>query len=474
VDSWDPAGARRRPPRGRRRRGRLEARYRRRRLVALLIAVITVAWFFTVIHTGAAPRPPAGSGPGAATVTKPPPPAPRTPVRPGTRGAAVSGLQTALAALGLSSRRPDGDYGAATRRAVARFQSSHGLAADGSAATSTVVAMAHALGAEAASAGSDLRVQVAAARGHGRISLAQARAASAALAAAVHLASRAALGPAAAVTEALTGAARERVPLDAPRTVALTGTLRVNTAWFRRAGLPRPMATVQGRDGAVYRYVPGSGYQFHPLATSAALAAAVAGGRTGDVRRIAAAMEARAIPAGAARVWEYDFPFGGPDRWTSGFAQAAAADALERAGLLLHDTGLERTAAAAFAAIPARYVRTIAGGRWILEYSWSPMLILNAQLQTYLLVSDYARRSGSAPARTLAGQLETAAHRLLPQFDMGCWSRYSLGGAPASPHYMAYHVQLLRQVARATGRSSWAAMADRWRRDERSGGCPTG
>ena len=102
------------------------------------------------------------------------------------------------------------------------------------------------------------------------------------------------------------------------------------------------------------------------------------------------------------------------------------------------------------------------------------MLILNAQLQSYLLVSDYARRSGSSAAAALAGKLETAARRLLPRFDMGCWSRYSLGGRPASAHYMAYHVQLLRQMARATGERSWAAMAERWRRDERSGGCPSG
>jgi hypothetical protein len=210
------------------------------------------------------------------------------------------------------------------------------------------------------------------------------------------------------------------------------------------------------------------------LATFGALDAALAAGRSADARRIARAMVVRAVPAGRARVWEYGFPFGGPDTWTSGFAQAAGADALERAAQLLHDPALGRTAAAAFAAIPARYLHPIAGGEWILEYSWSPMLILNAQLQTYLLVSDYAHRSRNRAAAALASRLETAARRLLPKFDTGCWSRYSLGGAPASAHYMAYHVQLLRQVARATGERSWATVANRWRGYERSGGCPTG
>jgi peptidoglycan hydrolase-like protein with peptidoglycan-binding domain len=474
VDSWDEPGARPSPARDRRRRRKLAARYRRRRLVALTIAAVTIAWFFTVIHTGARPQPARVESAAAGHALRALPPAPRTPVRPGTHGTAVTGLQTALAALGVYPGRPDGAYGATTRSAVARFQRSHGLAADGAAKSPTVAALARALASAAASSASWIRAGVAAARAHGRIPAAQARAADAASAAAVQVAGKAALGPAAAVTAVLAAAARQAPPLDAPRTAALVGTLQVNAAWFRRAGLPQPMATIHGRDGAVYRYFPGSGYQFHPLATFGALDAAAAAGRTADVRRIAAALAARAIPAGKTRVWEYDFPFGGPDRWTSGFAQAAGADSLERAGQLLHDSALERIAAAAFAAIPARYVHPIAGGDWILEYSWSPMLILNAQLQTYLLVSDYARRSASPAATALATRLETAARRLLPRFDMGCWSRYSLGGNPASAHYMAYHVALLRQVARATGERSWARTADRWRRDERSGGCPNG
>jgi len=92
--------------------------------------------------------------------------------------------------------------------------------------------------------------------------------------------------------------------------------------------------------------------------------------------------------------WEYDFPFGGPDRWTSGFAQAAGADSLARAGKMLRDTRIENAARAAFASIPAAYLHPIAGGSWIREYSFSTLLILNAQLQAFLLLSDYARVSG--------------------------------------------------------------------------------
>jgi peptidoglycan hydrolase-like protein with peptidoglycan-binding domain len=472
VESWETPGRGRSPAQARRRRRKLEARYRRRRLVAALIAVVTVVWFVTVIHTGARPqaaRPPAG------TTTLPPLRVSRTPVAPGAHGADVAGLQTALAALGLSTTAPDGVYGAATRRAVARFQGSHGLAADGSAGRETVAALARALGARAASAGSGVRAGVAAARAHGRISLAESRAADAAVAAAVRVAARPALGPAAAMTSVLAAAAREAASLDGPRTAALTGTLRVNTAWFQRAGLPRPMSAIRGRDGAVYRAIPGSGWQFHPQATFAALDAAVAAGQTADVRRIAAAAVARAVPVGVGRVWEYDYPAGGPDRWTSGVTQAEAADSLERAGQLLDDTSLERAAAAAFAAIPAGYVRPIGGGEWILERSWSPVLSLGAQLESSLLVADYARRSGSGPAAALASKLERATRRMLPRLDMGCWARSSLGGGPASARAMAADVRLLRRLAAASGAPSWAAAtAARWQGDERSGGCPNG
>jgi hypothetical protein len=64
------------------------------------------------------------------------------------------------------------------------------------------------------------------------------------------------------------------------------------------------------------------------------------------------------------------------------------------------------------------------------------------------------------------------ARTLLPQFDTGCWSRYSLGGAPALTHYHAYHISLLRKIAAMTGDRSWGVVADRWEGYQRHGGCP--
>jgi hypothetical protein len=95
--------------------------------------------------------------PPTATVTTPrtPRPAPASPANvpsapsqtlvPGDTGSQVKVLQRALAALGFSPGRPDGDYGLATQAAVARFQASKGLAADGEFGPQTLVALRQAL-----------------------------------------------------------------------------------------------------------------------------------------------------------------------------------------------------------------------------------------------------------------------------------------------------------------------------------------
>ncbi len=64
-----------------------------------------------------------------------------------------------------------------------------------------------------------------------------------------------------------------------------------------------------------------------------------------------------------------------------------------------------------------------------------------------------------------------AARELLPQFDTGCWSLYSLDGSNASTTYHAYHVRLLRRLAALDGDPLWRQTADRWADYQRRGGC---
>lgn len=232
-------------------------------------------------------------------------------------------------------------------------------------------------------------------------------------------------------------------------------------------GAPAPSSErpeVVGSNGVVYRYFPGYGYQFHPLASFARLNALVSQQRAEDARRLANALVARAIARDGALYWEYDFPFGGPTHWTSGFAQAVAAQSLARAGDLLFAPALERAAYRAFRAITQSFLRPLGGGAWILEYSFSDAAILNAQLQSLLSLDDYAAHTAAPEVDRTVARLEAASRALLPRFDTGCWSRYELGGGDASVHYHAYHVQLLRRLAATRANPIWKRTATRWSR----------
>jgi peptidoglycan hydrolase-like protein with peptidoglycan-binding domain len=72
-------------------------------------------------------------------------PVPSGTLVPGDFGPEVVVLQRALAALGFSPGKPDGGYGFATQTAVAEFQASKGLPADGVAGPQTLVALRQAL-----------------------------------------------------------------------------------------------------------------------------------------------------------------------------------------------------------------------------------------------------------------------------------------------------------------------------------------
>ena len=60
------------------------------------------------------------------------------------------------------------------------------------------------------------------------------------------------------------------------------------------------------------------------------------------------------------------------------------------------------------------------------------MPILNAQLQSALSLQRYADTASDAEAAAFAGQMLAAALNLLPRFDRGCWSEYSLDGNAAT------------------------------------------
>jgi hypothetical protein len=249
----------------------------------------------------------------------------------------------------------------------------------------------------------------------------------------------------------------------APRALTLFSTLTVNADWLGSHALTGPRPDIQGDDGAVYRFFTGHGYVFHPLANFAKLNAEVAAKDYAGTAHLSSALVARAVAVGRSMVWEYDFPFAtGHAPWTSGMAQSVAAQAFARAGTLLSDQNLLDTADAAYAAVPKLLSPSSPAKPWVALYSFDRVPVLNAQLQAALSVGDYATIAGNAAATTMAARLTAAARAMLPKFDTGYWSLYSLRGDESPLAYHDYVIGLLRKLGARTGDLDWKEAADRF------------
>jgi peptidoglycan hydrolase-like protein with peptidoglycan-binding domain len=127
----------------------------RRTLVAgavLALLVLVVGLAAGGVFSGGTKRPAATTTtvPSDTTTQSVTPPAtslqaPKTTLKPGDAGAQVRVLQRALAHLGYSPGTVDGQYGAATVRAVSNFQRAHKLTVDGIVGPATLAALASAL-----------------------------------------------------------------------------------------------------------------------------------------------------------------------------------------------------------------------------------------------------------------------------------------------------------------------------------------
>jgi hypothetical protein len=240
-----------------------------------------------------------------------------------------------------------------------------------------------------------------------------------------------------------------------PRALQLYTTLQENADYLAANRVPAGGTDVTGPDGIVYRFFDGQGLEFHPLANAAALNALLAAGDPG-ARTLADALAARAVPQpNGSVVWEYRFDFGTEHApWTSGMAQAVMAQALARAGRL----GLARQA---YDAIPGVLERRLPAGPWIRLYSGSGEVVLNAQLQSAISIGDYAKLAGDDAAAALAGHMLAAAKAMLPSFDTGHWSLYSLG-VESDVHYQDFVISLLKTLGTRTGDVFWSDAAARF------------
>jgi hypothetical protein len=248
--------------------------------------------------------------------------------------------------------------------------------------------------------------------------------------------------------------------LTAPRALAVFSQLEVNDDWFARRGAPAVQTDITDADGVVYRYFPGRGFEFHPLANFGALNAVAGSKNVVATTKLASALLARAVVERNGTVWEYYFDYsGGRAPWLSGFAQAVAAQALARAATVdqTDATALREDARGAYRSLPGRLLQATGFGPWIRLYGFNHDVVLNAQLQSALSLADYAKTAANTEAGALAEALKTAAARALPSFSTGYWSYYALPGDISNVHYQDYVAQLLGILARRDGRFTAAA-----------------
>src|SRR6266496_2526673 len=256
---------------------------------------------------------------------------------------------------------------------------------------------------------------------------------------------------------------------DSPRGLTLFAMLGFNTRWFashwdQKAGKD----VFDASDGIWYRAFPGIGFQFHPLENFGKLNNFVTQKNSTRAEQLAQALVERSVVRAGGLAWEYYFRFeGGRPPWISGMAQAVAAQALSRAGTLLTDPTLTAASQRVYKTVPS-LTRSASTGPWIRLYAFNDDTVLNAQLQTILSLQDYATQTGDQAATNLASQLQTATIGLLPRFDTGYWSLYSLGGVEAPLDYHKFVVRLLTTLSKRTKDPTLTIYAQRFSDDLRT------
>jgi D-glucuronyl C5-epimerase C-terminus len=232
-----------------------------------------------------------------------------------------------------------------------------------------------------------------------------------------------------------------------PRALTLFSMLEFNADHFASRGPLSSGRDAQDDEGVVYRAFPGHGLQFHPLANFAKLNSYLGANRLDEASFLGLALIARGVPKGDSLSWEYGFQFGsGKPPWTSGMAQAVAAQAFSRGMVKLGDPAFSAAAQKAFRAIPGKLVRALPEGLFIRLYSFSDLAVLNAHLQAVVSLEDYALALEDPSGLELAGQLRAAAAALLPKFDTGAWSLYALGANESTLDYHRYVISLLKRI----------------------------
>jgi hypothetical protein len=175
-------------------------------------------------------------------------------------------------------------------------------------------------------------------------------------------------------------------------------------------------------------------------------------------------------------VWRIDLPvpkYGQEPGWISAMGQGQAISVLLRAHRL---SGRDEYLRVARAALPALCrpvaeggTQSVIDGHPVLEEypTATPCAVLNGWIFALFGVHELAVVTGDAVARSLFERSATGVVEMLPRYDTGWWSLYSLHdhGRPdlAKPFYQRLHPELLEALALIHPAPRLTRYAERWR-----------
>jgi hypothetical protein len=184
-----------------------------------------------------------------------------------------------------------------------------------------------------------------------------------------------------------------------------------------------------------------------------------------------------AVPVGAELRWPFKFElakYGLESGWCSAMAQGQVASVFLRRYRRTGDDGWGDRALAALRPLvrESELVSQTWAGR-VLEEAPSdpPSHILNGWVYALWGLWDAAIGLQDVRAAKEFGAGIATLRAMLPAYDIGWWTRYSLYPHVltdlAKPFYHRIHVLQLEMTARATGDADVASTAERWRRYDR-------
>lgn len=109
------------------------------------------------------------------------------------------------------------------------------------------------------------------------------------------------------------------------------------------------------------------------------------------------------------------------------------------------------------------------GGVILEEYAHKERsTVLNGWIFAFFGLYDFCKITNDIKYIEKMNKTIQAMCELLPEYDIGYWSKYDLTGKVASPAYQNLHVALLNVMAEITGRDIYKQYASKWQDDTRS------